>query len=145
VQKQDRCLGAKQSGRDGEEHSGDVRQRDSPVRPTAAGNANGSVSIVSKAGGSPATISLTGTGVAPVPYSVALSWTASTSNHIWVQRVPGTVSGGPYAKFDSSLAATLSYTDTTVQSGTTYYYLATVVDSSGDQSVYSNDVPAPIS
>jgi fibronectin type 3 domain-containing protein len=54
------------------------------------------------------------------------------------------VSGGPYSKINSSLVTTLSYTDSTVQSGTTYYYVTTAVDSSGDESVYSNEVSAPI-
>jgi fibronectin type 3 domain-containing protein len=51
-----------------------------------------------------------------------------------------TVSGGPYAKINSSLVAALDYTDSTVQSGTTYYYVATAADSSGNESVFSNEI-----
>ena len=112
--------------------------------PTVAGSVNGSVSIVSNASGSPATVSLTGTGVVPVQHSVALSWTASTSTVSGYNVYRGTVSGGPYTKINSSLVAGLSYTDLTVQSGTTYYYVTTAVDSSGNESVYSNEVSAPI-
>ena len=56
----------------------------------------------------------------------------------------GTVSGGPYTKINSSLITILTYTDSTVQSGITYYYVATAVDSSGDESVNSDEVSAPI-
>jgi hypothetical protein len=112
--------------------------------PTAAGSVNGNVSIVSNATGSPATVPLTGTGVAPVQHSVALTWNASTSTVAWYNVYRGTVSGGPYAKFNPSLVAVLDYTDSTVQSGTTYYYVTTAVDSSGNESAYSNQVSATI-
>jgi len=35
-----------------------------------------------------------------------------------------------------------SFTDSNVQTGQTYYYVATAVDASGNESVYSNEVPA---
>jgi len=41
----------------------------------------------------------------------------------------GTVSGGPYTKINSSLVAALDYIDSTVQSGTTYFYVTTAIDS----------------
>jgi Abnormal spindle-like microcephaly-assoc'd, ASPM-SPD-2-Hydin len=112
--------------------------------PTVAGSVSGSILIASNASGSPATVSITGTGIAPVQHSVALSWTASTSVVSGYNVYRGTVSGGPYTKINSSLVATLNYTDSTVQSGTTYYYVTTAVDSSGSESVYSNEVPASI-
>jgi hypothetical protein len=112
--------------------------------PTAVGSVNGSISIVSNATVSPAPITLTGTGVAPVQHSVALSWTASTSTVTGYNVYRGTTSGGPYTKINSSLITTLAYTDTTVQSGTTYFYVATSVDSSGGESVNSNEVSASI-
>jgi hypothetical protein len=112
--------------------------------PTAPGSVSGSISIVSSASGSPASVSLSGTGVASIQHSVALSWNASTSTVAGYNVYRGTVSGGPYAKINSSLVTTLSYTDSTVQSGTTYYYVTTAVDSSGDESVYSNEASATI-
>jgi fibronectin type 3 domain-containing protein len=39
---------------------------------------------------------------------------------------------------------TLNYTDSTVQNSTTYYYVTTAVDASGNESVYSNEASAPI-
>jgi fibronectin type 3 domain-containing protein len=56
----------------------------------------------------------------------------------------GAVSGGPYTLLNTSLITGLSYTDTSVQSGATYYYVTTAVDSSGVESVYSNEVTAVI-
>jgi len=75
---------------------------------------------------------------------VTMTWTASTSTVVGYNVYRGTTSGGPYVKINSSLITTLTYTDTTVQSGTTYYYVATSVDSSGDESVDSVEVSAPI-
>jgi len=112
--------------------------------PTVAGAVNGHLSIVSNATGSPATVPLTGTGAAPVQHSVALTWNASTSTVAGYNVYRSTVSGGSYAKINSSLVAALNYTDSTVQSGTTSYYVTTAVDSSGNESVFSNQVPATI-
>jgi TolB protein len=44
----------------------------------------------------------------------------------------------------SSLVAGTQYTDTMVQSGQTYYYVVTAVDSSNTESTYSNQAPATI-
>jgi fibronectin type 3 domain-containing protein len=43
-----------------------------------------------------------------------------------------------------SLVSGLSFTDSSVQSGTNYYYVTTAVDGSGDESAYSNEVQAII-
>jgi fibronectin type 3 domain-containing protein len=40
--------------------------------------------------------------------------------------------------------ATTVYTDTGVQGGSTYYYVVTSVDGSGQESVFSNQVQASI-
>jgi len=112
--------------------------------PSVAGMVNGNISIVSNASGSPAGVPLTGTGVVPVVHSAALVWTASTSTVAGYNVYRGTVSGGPYTKINSSLVGALTYTDSTVQSGTTYYYVITAVDSSGTESVFSNQVSAAI-
>jgi len=112
--------------------------------PAVAGTVSGNIAIVSNATGSPATVPLTGTGVAPVQHSVALTWNASTSTVAGYNVYRGTVSGGPYAKINSSLVAALNYTDSTVQNGTTYFYVTTAVDSGGNESVFSNEVSAII-
>jgi fibronectin type 3 domain-containing protein len=113
--------------------------------PTIAGSATGAVTVTSNATGSPATISLSGTGVTATTYSVALTWTASTSTVVGYYVYRSTTSGTGYAKLNASSAATgLTYTDTTVQNATTYYYVTTAVDSSGTESLYSNEAQAII-
>jgi hypothetical protein len=77
-------------------------------------------------------------------HSVALSWTASTSTVRGYNVYRSTVSGSGYTKLNSSLVAGPSYSDAAVQSGTTYFYVATAVDSGGDESANSNQVSAAI-
>jgi len=76
--------------------------------------------------------------------SVALSWAASVSVVSGYNVYRGTSDGGPYIKVNSSLISTLSYTDTAVTSGNTYYYVSTSVDSAGVESIYSSQVTVPI-
>jgi len=83
--------------------------------------------------------------VATISYSVALTWTASTSPNIAGYNVyRATTSGGPYTLLNSSLVTTNSYTDTSVALGQIYYYVTTAVDTSNDQSSYSNQAQATI-
>ena len=77
-------------------------------------------------------------------HSVVLSWTASTSSVSGYNLYRSTVDGSGYTKLNSSLVASLSYSDTAVQSGTTYFYVATSVDSGGDESANSNQASAAI-
>jgi hypothetical protein len=77
-------------------------------------------------------------------HSIALSWNASTSTVSGYNVYRSTLSGGSYLRINSSLVAGLSYTDSTVQNTTTYYYVTTAVDNTGIESVYSNQVSAAI-
>jgi len=56
----------------------------------------------------------------------------------------GSKSGGPYSKMNSLLDASTSYTDNSVQAGTTYFYVSTAVDGNGMESGFSNQVQAAI-
>jgi fibronectin type 3 domain-containing protein len=56
----------------------------------------------------------------------------------------GTSASGPFSKINSTLDASLSYSDSAVQSGQTYYYATTAVDPSGAESSYSNQVQAAV-
>jgi hypothetical protein len=88
--------------------------------------------------------SATVTVSAPVQHTVTLTWTASTSSVSGYNAYRGTVSGGPYTKINTALEAATSYVDNTVQSGTTYFYVVTSVDSSGTESAFSNQVSAVV-
>ena len=79
-----------------------------------------------------------------VSHSVTLTWTPSTSAVAGYDVYRSEVSGGPYPKLDSSMVAADSYTDTSVQSGLTYYYVITAVTSSGVQSADSAQTSAII-
>jgi hypothetical protein len=113
--------------------------------PTTAGSASGGVSIVSNTTGSAASVSLSGTGIAPsVQHAVGLNWGASSSSVSGYNVYRSTVSGGSYAKVNPALVAGVSFSDSSVQSGQTYYYVATAVDGSGNESVHSNEVAAVV-
>ncbi len=112
--------------------------------PTSAGSASGTVTVTSNATGSPATITLSGTGVQSTPHTVALSWTASTSTVSGYNVYRSTTTGTGYTKVNGSLVPGVTYTDSTVQNGVTYYYVTTAVDANGNESSYSNEASAPI-
>ena len=112
--------------------------------PESSGAASGTVSFVSNATNSPATVALSGSGTVPTQHSVDLSWNASTSSISGYSIYRATVSGGPYTKLTSSPQAGTSYVDSTVKSGTTYYYVVTAVSSSGTESSYSNQATAVV-
>jgi hypothetical protein len=113
--------------------------------PSAAGTTSGSVSVASNASGSPATVTLSGTGMVTSTHTVLLNWVASTSSVAGYNVYRSTTSGAGYSRINSSLVSGMSYTDSsTFQSGATYYYVTTAVDSSGNESSYSNQASAAI-
>jgi hypothetical protein len=77
-------------------------------------------------------------------HTATASWAPSTSVVSGYNVYRGTVSGGPYTKVNGSLIALLTYIDTTVVSGQTYFFVTTAVDGSGNESVFSNEVTAVI-
>ena len=80
-----------------------------------------------------------------VTAQTTLSWTASSSPGIaGYNAYRSTVSGGLYTALNSSLISTTSYTDQTVQSGNTYYYATTAVNSQGLERAYSNEAVATV-
>src|SRR6266849_2036363 len=83
------------------------------------------------------------TATVQVPHLVALAWIASTTSTVTGYNVyRTTVSGSSYTLINSLpvLAPVVTYTDTTAQSATTYYYVTTALDASGIESAYSNEV-----
>lgn len=110
--------------------------------PSGAGVTPGSVMLTSTASNSTVSVALSGTGVQTVSHSVTLSWTASTSTVSGYNVYRSTVSGGPYTKLNSTLVAVTTYADTAVQSGQTYFYVVTAVDSSGVESADSGEASA---
>lgn len=76
--------------------------------------------------------------------SAVLTWAASPTPAAGYDIYRSTVDGGPYVLLNSSPVTALTYTDTTAQSGQTYFYVTTTVDNNGMQSGYSNQVLAVI-
>jgi fibronectin type 3 domain-containing protein len=111
--------------------------------PQASGATSASLSFASNAINSPTVQSMTGTGTAQVQHTVDLSWTAS-AGAVGYNIYRGTVSGGPYSMINSSADSNTTYTDSTVVSGQTYYYVTTAVNSDSQESGYSNQAPAVI-
>jgi hypothetical protein len=111
--------------------------------PTSAASYSGTLAITSNATDSTLSVGLSGTGNA-VAHSVTLSWSDSASGLSGYNVYRSTTSGTGYAKINSSLDATTSYVDTAVVAGTTYYYVVTAVNSSGNESAYSAQVSATI-
>jgi Abnormal spindle-like microcephaly-assoc'd, ASPM-SPD-2-Hydin len=111
--------------------------------PSVSGATSASLSFSSDASNSPAVQTMTGTGAAPTQHNVDLSWSAS-SGAVGYNVYRGSVSGGPYTMINTSLDGTAAYSDSTVASGQTYYYVATAVDGNANESGYSNEAQAVI-
>jgi fibronectin type 3 domain-containing protein len=110
--------------------------------PQSSGTASATLSFASNA--SNATESLTGTGVSVVQHTVSLNWNPSTSQVNGYNVYRGSTSGGPYAKLNSSPDPSTAFTDSTVASAHTYYYVTTAVSSTGMESGYSNQVQVSV-
>lgn len=106
--------------------------------PQIAGNAVADLSFQSNAANSPPPLFLSGAGTP----SVRLSWEPSTSPIMGYNVYRGNRSGGPYHRLNSSLNPTTDYLDVTVSKDRTYYYVTTAVNTSGQESGYSNQVKA---
>lgn len=113
--------------------------------PTAGGAISGTVSLLSNATNSPATLSLSGSGAQQSTHTVGLVWTDSAATVSGYNVYRGTSTGGPYvSKLTASPVTSTQFTDSGLQSGQTYYYVVTAVDSNGVESVYSNQATASI-
>ena len=124
---------------------------------TFTGLANGSYTVTPSNSGfafTPASASVTLSGAnktgvnftaaSTKPHSVTLSWNASTSKVSGYNVYRSTTSGHGFVKINSSLVATTTFEDTTVQNAITYFYVTTSVDSSGNESSDSNQVSVTI-
>ncbi|HEX4001022.1 MAG TPA: choice-of-anchor D domain-containing protein [Candidatus Acidoferrales bacterium] len=113
--------------------------------PKASGSVSGDLTVTSNATNA-LSVTLSGAGVSSPSssHSVALNWSPSASSVDGYFVYRGTISGGPYAKLNSSIDASPSYKDSTVAGGKTYYYVVTSVDTSNVESSYSNQVSVSI-
>jgi hypothetical protein len=112
--------------------------------PNASGRATAKAAFTSNAVDSPTVEALTGTGVAQESHSVSLSWDSGGGNPVGYNVYRGTVKAGPFEEINTALDSSTNYTDSTVVSGKTYYYVTTEVNDEGQESAYSNEVEAMI-
>jgi hypothetical protein len=112
--------------------------------PNASGTASAKAGFISNAADSPTVEQLTGTGVAQGSHNVYLSWDPGGGNAVGYNVYRGTVQGGSYQMVNTALDASSNYTDYTVVSGATYYYVGTGVNAQGQESAYSNLAKAVI-
>jgi len=110
--------------------------------PQTSGAVTGSLQITSSASSTPTTVALSGTG-GTIQHSVTISWAASSSTASGYNVYRSSTSGGPYSKMNSTLLTGLTYTDSTVSAGATYYYVVTDV-TSGTESGFSNQATAVV-
>jgi fibronectin type 3 domain-containing protein len=118
--------------------------------PIASGAAAGQLTIQSNSSTNATLVmSLSGTGETPtsVPHQVDLSWNAPSSSPVPIvgyNIYRSTGSSSAYQLLNSSVDTQTTYVDSTVQSGSTYDYIVESVNSSGIESVPSNEVAATI-
>jgi hypothetical protein len=109
--------------------------------PAVSGAASATVTVNSNATDSTLTGSLAGTGDTPPTHSVDLSWNSSTSSDVAgynIYRAAYNGSCGSYSPINSTLVTSTVYTDSSVTSGQSYCYAATAVNTSNEESSYSN-------
>lgn len=78
------------------------------------------------------------------PHSVTLRWQPSATEKIRYNVYRGTSPKNHPDKLNSSPLDTLTFTDTNVEKGKTYYYVARSIDSKGRESLDSNESVAVI-
>lgn len=117
--------------------------------PLTAGTSTGTLTFNTNATIQP-TATLTGTGVFVTPHTATLSWCPSSSQVIGYNVYRSTTSGSGYQllSFVASTASTCStpitFVDSNVISGQTYYWVVTAVNAGGTESTYSNEASATI-
>jgi hypothetical protein len=119
--------------------------------PQTAGAVTAALTFTSNAQSSTTVETLTGTGTAAPVHSVKLSWSASTSSNVSgynIYRAAYASACGSFSKINSLLNTGTLYTDSAVVDSATYCYATTAVNTSNEESGYSNvvsnvQVPAP--
>jgi len=112
-------------------------------QPQSSGAATGKITFASTAANSSAVESVSGSGVAASGPQVVLSWKDTNSGVAGYNVYRGAASGS-YTRINTALDPSTSYTDATVQVGSTYYYATTAVNSAGVESNYSSPLKVVI-
>ena len=111
--------------------------------PQTTGAESAMLTVTSDAATTTTTEGLTGTGTAAPTHTVSLSWNPSSSPSVSgynVYRAVYASSCGSYVKINSLLNTTTAYADSSVADGGSYCYAATAVNTSNEESGFSNIV-----
>jgi hypothetical protein len=92
----------------------------------------------------PRTAAVTSVAAQIAPHAVDLSWIASTSTVAGYNVYRSYTSGGPYVLITPAPIAATQFSDANVSPRVTYFYVATAVDLSANESVKSNEAFAAI-
>ena len=119
--------------------------------PKTTGAVTAALTFTSNAQSSTTVETLTGTGTAAPVYSINLSWGASTSSNLSgynIYRAAYASACGSFSKINPALNTGTLYTDSAVVDGANYCYATTAVNTSNEESGYSNivsnvEVPVP--
>jgi TolB protein len=111
--------------------------------PALPGAASATLRFSSNADNSPAIQSADGTGLTAPEHSVDLLWNPSPSDGVVGYNVYRRTTAD-YSRINDALQPSLTYTDSLVSAGTTYYYVVTAVDGSGMESPFSDRVKAQV-
>jgi hypothetical protein len=112
--------------------------------PQKGGASSGTITFLSDASNSPHGEALTANGAQASVHSVTLSWRTGNSNTIGYNIYRGIQAKGPFSKINSSPHPNASFTDGSVQSGQTYFYVTTALNRRGKESRFSNQVQVTI-
>lgn len=124
-------------------------------RPAAAGLVTGTLTISSPALANPVQLAISGTGVTTsgggtpsttgsTSRTVTLAWNASTSSVSGYRVYRAGTLGGPYTRITSQTVTGLTYGDSSVSGGSTYYYVVTAINSQEIESGYSNEASVSV-
>ncbi len=112
--------------------------------PQKGGSSSGNISFVSDASNSPLAEAFSANGTQSGAHSVTLSWLANASDVVGYNIYRGVQSKGPYTKINSDPHPNATFTDGSVQSGQTYFYVTTALNKHGKESKPSNQVQVTI-
>jgi hypothetical protein len=110
--------------------------------PTANGTQTGQLTVASDSTGGNLVMGMSGTG-AGAASEVDLSWDAPTNSPVTITAYRiyrSTGSSGSFSAIDSTPVGTVVYIDRAVVSGSSYSYIVKSVDSTGTESIPSNQI-----
>lgn len=76
-------------------------------------------------------------------HSVVLNWGASSTPNVTYNVYRSTITGGPYSQINMGGISVLTFTDSAVSNGTTYFYVVRAFDGT-TESANSNEAKAVI-